>query len=470
MEAQKQQSEVVKQLLRSGELPTIERINNLLNQNLDQNNFTNEFTNKVQVKQIKDEEYPVKILTTNSYSGRKIEPKDFVTYFRNRYAFFKKVVSNRPEFSNLASIAKLQQGEKCSILAMVYDIRKLSTGTLRLTLEDPTGQIAAIVSAKNTELIKKTKALALDDVAMFSGSAGKDTFFVDDISWPDISFKQRNFANEEVYLVCASDLHVGSNMFLPKTFKKFVRWLSGEYGNPKQRELAKKVKYVVFTGDIIDGVGIYPGQEKELTITDAYAQYDFAAKALAQIPSDKNIIIVPGNHDALRICEPQPPLYKDLAAPLYDLPNVAIAPNPSYVKIHKVNGSPGIDLLLYHGYSFDYFVDAVEALREAGGYSAGDKIWEFLLKRRHLAPTYGATLALPLAEDPLLITDIPDIAISGHIHKSKIGMYKGVLTISTSCFQNTTAFQLKMGHSPTPGQLPIVNLQTGRAWTLKFPV
>ncbi|MGB9674979.1 MAG: metallophosphoesterase [Candidatus Nanoarchaeia archaeon] len=457
------QINIIKRLMALGELPTPEKINSFLAQNASQN-----ISQSVPVKQISDEKDFVKILTKEDFTGKKIEPKDFVTYFRNRYSFYKNLVSGRPEFTNLTSISKLQQGERSTILAYVFDMKKLPTGTLKLVLEDLTGQIQAIISTKNPELIKKAKALTLDEVAFFNGSVGRNVFFIDDFSWPDIPFKTRNSTNEEVYLVCASDLHIGSNMFLPKAFKRFVRWLLGKYGNPKQIDLAKKVKYIVVTGDIIDGIGIYPGQEKELTIQDAYAQYDAAAKALAEIPSDKNIIILPGNHDALRICEPQPVLYKDLAAPLYELPNVAIAPNPSYVKLHAVNGSPGIDLLLYHGYSFDYFVDAVEALREAGGYAAGDKIWEFLLKRRHLAPTYGSTLALPLENDPLLITKVPDIAISGHIHKSKIGEYRGVLTISTSCFQNTTAFQQRMGHTPTPGRIPIVNLQTGKAWTLKF--
>jgi DNA polymerase II small subunit len=269
-------------------------------------------------------------------------------------------------------------------------------------------------------------------------------------------------------MACLSDVHVGSKQFLPKNFDKFLKWINGKYGNSRQRALAEKTKYVVVCGDIVDGVGIYPSQEKELQITDIYKQYDVTAKLFSQIPSDKQVIMIPGNHDAMRIEEHQPRLYKDLATPLYDLPNVHIAPNPSNVMIHKQDNFPGVHLLMYHGYSFDWFVENIASLRMAGGYDAADKLWEFLLRRRHLAPTYGATLALPMNEDPLLIREIPDIAISGHIHKSKIGSYKGVTTISCSCFQDTTSFQQKMGHSPTPGKVPIVNLQSGKAWQLRF--
>ncbi|MEM2954419.1 MAG: metallophosphoesterase [Candidatus Nanoarchaeia archaeon] len=450
-------SNIVRALLAAKKLPTIENIND----------FKQKQLVSVNKKAETQKGASVEILTNIPYSGQKIEPSHFVKYFRNRFIFYRNLFLARPELSNICSISKLQSNEKAVIVASIFDMKKLPTGSIKLILEDLTGQVQAIISSKNQDLIALAKSFTLDEILAFKGTFGKGTFFVDEIIWPDIPPKRRATVEEEVYLVCASDLHIGSNKFLQKPYEKFVKWLNGKYGNAKQKELAKKVKYVVFTGDIVDGIGIYPGQEKELTITDIYKQYDSAAKFLSQISSEINIIIQPGNHDAIRLCEPQPIYWKDLAAPLYDLPNVFLAPNPSYVRIHAIDG-PGVELLLYHGYSFDYFVDAIEALREAGGYSAADKLWEFLLKRRHLAPTYGSTLALPLETDPLVINKVPDIAISGHIHKSKIGQYRGVLTISSSCFQDTTTFQLRMGHTPTPGKIPIVNLKTGAAKTLLF--
>jgi len=458
------ESEIIQRLIESGELPTPDKIKAIL-----QAQQQDAVSIPIKKTKVVDKDSSVEIMTKDTYVGKKYGVKDFVDYFRNRYTFYKNLISNRPEFSTATSIGRLQQGDKATIIAAVFDIKKLPTGTIKLVLEDLTGQITAIISSKkDQEVLDKVKQLVPDEVMAFKGAVGKGVFFVDDLFWPDIPVKQRNLTKDEVYVAFSGDIHVGSKSFLPKDLNKFVSWLQGKRGNPRQRRIAAKTKYVAILGDVVDGVGIFPSQEKELDINDIYKQYDVAAKYLAEIPSDKHILVIPGNHDALRICEPQPALYKDLAAPLYDLPNVIMLPNPSTVKLHKQDDFPGVDILMYHGYSFDSFVDSVEALRLAGGYDAADKLWEFLLKRRHLAPTYGATLALPIEQDPLLITNVPDIAASGHIHKSKIGMYRGVRTISGSCWQDKTTFQLRMGHNPTPGLVPIVNLKTGHAWQLKF--
>jgi len=454
------QSSIIEELIKKGQLPTAERIRDMLRQEMV----------PVTIKKpvIVEKDSSVQILTNETFQPKKIEVPDFVNYFRGRYNYFKNLMINRPELSNATSISRLTPGAKTSIIACILDIKRLPTGTAKLLLEDLSGQVTAIISAKSPEAFAKIDSLCQDEVLAFKGSASKSVFFVDDVVWPDIMQKPKNTTPDEVYLATLSDIHIGSKKFLPKNFNKFIKWINGKYGSEKQRELAKKTKYVAVVGDIVDGVGIYPTQEKELQITDIYKQYDVTAKFFSHIPDDKQIIMIPGNHDAMRIEEHQPKLYKDLATPLYDLPNIHHAPNPANVIIHKQDDFPGVHLLMYHGYSFDYFVENIASLRTAGGYDAADKLWEFLLKRRHLAPTYGATLSLPMSEDPLLIKQVPDIAISGHIHKAKIGNYKGVLCISCSCFQDTTSFQQKMGHTPTPGFVPITNLQTGKAWTLRF--
>jgi DNA polymerase II small subunit len=339
---------------------------------------------------------------------------------------------------------------------------------MKLTLEDLSGSITAFMSAKNPELVQTMQHLTFDEVLAFKGSSGKNVFFVDDVIWPDIPQKTMPTCSDDVYVAFTGDIHSGSNMFMPAEFGKFVSWLRGEYGSPAQREVAQKTKYVFFLGDTVDGVGIYPEQQKELQISDIYKQYELVAKYLEQIPSDKHLILIPGNHDAMRLCEPQPVLYRDYAEPIYKLPNVTCVSNPAVVKVHARDDFPGINILLYHGYSFDYFVDSVEALRLAGGYDVPDKIWEFLLKRRHLAPTYGSTLALPLADDPLLIRQVPDVVASGHIHKAKIGAYKGVTSISGSCWQSKTVFQERVGHHPDPAFVPLLSLKTGKTNMLQF--
>ena len=461
--------EAIQRLIESGVMPTPEAINSILEGESAQavEYASQAITPVSELKAETKDLSSVEITQMPDFQPKKYAVKDFVAYFRVRYEFFKNLLVNRPELTNATSIARLQQGEKTTIIAYIHSMKKLPTGTLKLTLEDLTGKISAIISIKNIQTLKATH-LAHDEVLGFKGSVGKDIFFIDEIIWPDIQHKQMTKTPDEVYVACAPDLHVGSKMFLEKDFCKFVKWLRGEYGNLKQREVGKKTKYIIICGDIVDGVGVYPNQDREQNIKDIYQQYETAAKLLSQIPLDRKIIISPGNHDAIRICEPQPLLYKDFAEALYKLPNVIMLPNPSYIRLHKSEKCKGVEILVYHGYSFDYFIDSIESLRLAGGYDAADKVWEFLLKRRHLAPTYGATLALPTEQDYLLIKQVPDIVMSGHIHKAKIGKYKGVLIVSGGCWQATTTFQQRMGHNPDPKVVPLINLKTGKAKMFRF--
>ena len=168
----------------------------------------------------------------------------------------------------------------------------MPTGTLKLEVEDLTGRITAIVSIKKPDLAKEIPYLVPDEVLAFKGSFAKDVFFVDEVVWPDIPHKQRTYSPDEAYAVFTGDIHSGSNMFLPKEFDKFVQWLKGNYGDNDMKDLAKKTRYIFLLGDLIDGVGIYPEQEKELHVKDAAKQYDMLAKYLAEIPPDKKIIII----------------------------------------------------------------------------------------------------------------------------------------------------------------------------------
>jgi DNA polymerase II small subunit len=171
----------------------------------------------------------------------------------------------------------------------------------------------------------------------------------------------------------------------------------------------------------------------------------------------------------MRIAEPQPPLYKDFAKPLWALPNVIMVSNPAIVNIGKSKNFTGFNVLMYHGYSFDYFVANVDYLRMNGGYDRPELIMKFLLQKRHLAPTHTSTLYLPdINYDPLVIDLVPDFFVTGHIHKSSVINYKGITLICGSCWQAKTSFQEKVGHHPEPSRVPLVNLQTREIKILKF--
>ncbi len=449
-------SNKVKELIKKGILPTTETLNKEVivvkpkNQDLKSN---------------------LKVVKEFDYKPKKVEPKDFTEHYRERYKFMRNVLFSRPEASNSVSIERIKAGysqEEQSIIAMVSDVVRLSTGTLKLTVEDLTGHIDLIISAKNEELIEKAQFLTLDETLIFKGRPSKDVMFVSEIIWPDIPASPAAYSPEEVYAVFSGDIHVGSNNFLPKQFKTFVDWFNGKVGNERQKEIANKTKYFFIPGDLVDGVGIYPSQEKELNIKDLREQYNELAKYIQQIPDDKEIIICPGNHDTcVRLEEPQPKMY-EYAEALTELPNVTMVTNPSYTNIHSQDNYRGQDVLMYHGYSFDQLIDQVEGLRVAGGYEKAEEIHKFLLKRRHLSPTHNLNLTLPMKKDPHVIEKIPDVMVSGHIHKARIGNYKNTISISGSCWQSTTAFQEKVGHKPDPGMIPILNLKTRKANMLSF--
>ena len=65
----------------------------------------------------------------------------------------------------------------------------------------------------------------------------------------------------------ASDIHMGSTKFLEKDWDRMMEWMNSEHN------VAKNIKYLVLSGDCVDGVGIYPGQDNELAIKDLYGQY-----------------------------------------------------------------------------------------------------------------------------------------------------------------------------------------------------
>ena len=252
-------------------------------------------------------------------------------------------------------------------------------------------------------------------------------------------------------------------------FNKFLSWINGEFGNDQQKEIAKKVKYLFIAGDLVDGIGIYPSQEEELEIKDIHQQYQEFVRLIKKIPNSISIIICPGNHDMVHLAEPQPVFYQKFAPGLFDLSNVQLVTNPAVVNIAKTNSFAGLNVLLYHGFSFDYYVANVESIRSGGGYHRSDLIMKFLLKRRHLAPSFKSTPYFPShEEDPLLIRTIPDILITGHIHYCNVANYKGVTMISGSCWQAKTSFQEKLGHEPEPARVPVVNLKTREIKILRF--
>ncbi len=413
--------------------------------------------------------YPLKVVTSYGDESKLREVKDFVNHYKSRYEFLRKIVASRQEMQNVISINRTsskERNEKVALIGLVYDKRITKKGNTMITLEDTTGTIRVVFDPNKARGIEY---LCLDELIGVVGTVNENFMYATDIIFPDIPEKTnvKKF-NEEVCAAFISDVHVGSTWFIEDRFLELIDWLNGNHKDPHMVELSKKIKFLFITGDMVDGVGIYPNQDKELTIKSIRGQYDRCAELIKMIRGDIQIVLCPGNHDARRIAEPQPPL-DVYAESLKKIKNLTLVSNPSMINVLGKDDFEGFDILLYHGYSYDYYAANITPIMEGGGYDRGDLIMKFLLQKRHLSPVHTSTLFVPNGkEDYLLINRVPDIFVSGHIHKSSVSKYKGVTNIMGSCWQYKTDFQEKVGHHPEYCKVPIFNFGTGDTTILDF--
>ena len=420
------------------------------------------------------ENEPVKIVFNYTTEPKSRSVHDFVSLFNNRFSMIERILGNRQELKGLTSIGRISakgEREKVSIVGMVYDKQETKNENLILVLEDQTGTIKVIVSKAKQQLYEIARDAVLDQVIGITGTTANGVIFANSIVLPEIPMQNElKRSSEPAAVVLLSDIEVGNKKFMAQEFDKFLQWLNGEVGNEEHKQLAKKVKYIIVAGDVVAGVGVYPGQEEDLAISDIKEQYRECARLLAKVPERIKIIIAPGNHDAVRISEPQPILNNSWAKPLTELKNAILVSNPAIVNIHSSAEFPGFNVLIYHGYGFDDYGENVYSIKNHGRQLSdrADLIMKFMLQARHLAPTYGSTLYIPEAKDNLVIDLVPDIFVSGHIHKAAVASYRGVLMVCGSCWQPKTDFQEKLGHDPDPCIVPIIDLETRKITMLNF--
>ncbi|MCL2318089.1 MAG: metallophosphoesterase, partial [Methanomassiliicoccaceae archaeon] len=249
-----------------------------------------------------------------------------------------------------------------------------------------------------------------------------------------------------------SDIHVGSSTFLDREWKKMIAWM-------KANALESEINYLILPGDVVDGIGIFPGQEEELTIANIYKQYETLGEYIKEIPDHIQIVLQPGNHDAVRLAEPQPAL-SNIFTKGFDS-NVMLTGNPVSLQIEDRV------LLSYHGKSIDDWVSSVQRL----SYEDPVTVMREMLTRRHLAPMYGGKTALaPERKDYLVIERVPDIFVSGHVHGAGRVDHRGVKAINASAWQDQTSYQKAHNFNPNPAIMPIVHLGTGAVKMMNFTI
>lgn len=378
---------------------------------------------------------------------------DFVTYFRNRYerlASLLRTFSGKYPEADLAGISKLA-GQKVRVVVMVSEIRDTKKGNLLLQVEDLTGQFKVVVSQRDEQVFEKAKKLVNDDVILIHGKVAQAFIIAEELEWPDLPVsREKKVPERDLAGVYLSDLHFGSKQFLGSYFNRFVDWINGRGANP---ELAGKVKYIFVAGDIVDGIGIYPNQENDLDVVDIFKQYELFADFVQELPDYLEVVVCPGNHDAVRRAEPMPALSKEILG--CDVLSVG---SPSSLLVE------GQEHLIYHGTSADSWIATLPHL----SYDRPEEVMVECLRRRHLSPIFGGNAIVPEKLDYLVIEKEPDIVHFGHVHKNGYKSYRDSLIINSGTFQDTTDFQQKQGHIPTPAKVPIYEFKHNRLRTLDF--
>ena len=386
-------------------------------------------------------------------------------YFRDRYTRVSSIMKQRSDTRNTITVEdalKATLRTKNKIICMLTD-RRETKKALFLTVEDTTSKATVLVSnSRDPTLPEKARSLFLDQVfCMEISRIQNDLLVANEIINPDIPDIPPRLSDEEVYAAFISDIHVGSNSFLSLPFQQFLKWVKGETDQPVLRRAANRLKYVVIAGDLVDGIGVYPGQEKELSIKDIHQQYVEAAKLLSQIPEHIQIIMIPGNHDATLEALPQPPIPDEYAKPLFSRGNITNLGDPATVKLH------GVEILIYHGQSLNDTIGTIPGVTYQNLEENIGLTMRALLKARHLAPIYGGrTPIIPQATDHLIIQRPPAILHCGHVHITGYEKYRGSLLLNSGAWQKQTEYQERMGIVPNPGAALVVNLSNLSVQTL----
>ncbi|OGJ12781.1 hypothetical protein A3K82_02470 [Candidatus Pacearchaeota archaeon RBG_19FT_COMBO_34_9] len=408
----------------------------------------------------------VKILSSVLSNTKKLEVDDFTKHFRNRLLEIKKILQGNSSLKNLVSINKLSESRQgISIIGIISDKSVTKNKNMLLEVEDLTGKIRVLINQNNPELYEKAEEISLDSVLGFSGFGNREILFASDIIFPDSILHERKKSPIEEYALFLGDLHFGSKLFLKNNFLKFIDYINGKVPNTPE---VKKIKYLFFVGDIITGVGNYPSQERDLEIKDIEEQFIGVSELLEKIRKDIKMIISPGNHDGVRLMEPQPFLKEKYAWSIYNLKNAVLTGNPARVNIGSTDNFSGFDVLTYHGFSFPYYANTVPRLMKEKALNCPDKIMSYLLRNRHLAAAHSSVQHYPSEDDEMIIKTVPDIFVSAHTHASAVSYYNNILTVSVSSWESKTSRQEKMGNEPDFCKIPMFNLKTRTIKILDF--
>ncbi len=391
-------------------------------------------------------------VTGQSNSEGKVE--DFLRLFRSKFKIISGMLKERHNLSpiEIKMLKTIPKNQNVDIIGMVNKKWKTKNNHLAFEIEDLESKCVVLIMEKEKELSLKGERILEDNVVGVKGvKIGDDFIIIKEIYWPDVPITKPILLNEEVYSGGTSDFHIGSKLFQDKAVEKWLKFLNGQNLTKKQLDKVSKLQYLFVVGDNVAGVGVYPGQYDDLVIKDLYGQYEAFEDIMLQIPEYIQVFICPGQHDAVRRAEPQPAISKEFCPRLHALRNFHFISSPSWVE------TEGLKNLIYHGASIHDLISSVSFLDM-------DKPQEGmaeLLRKRDLMPMYGGRNPyVPEKKDYMVIKEVPDLIWIGDMHHNGYHTYRSTTIINGGCWEGQTDFQKKIGHHPTPGIFPMINLKT----------
>ena len=379
--------------------------------------------------------------------------------FKDRFETVAELLAMQAGFKPTGKIRELTDERKRSgfknktykAVGIVESARRTKSGGKMVTLEDNTGVMDVFIRKEDPAV----DSLMNDDVIGVTGRFDKknpNMFWVDEVQYVDVLLKHQNKGGKDfdpISIAFISDVHMGSKYFLEETWDKMMKWLN-------THPLAKNIKYLVLSGDTVDGAGVYPDQNKNLCIQNVYEQYQYCANKLDELPDHITPIILPGNHDAVRPAEPQPVLEHSIQQKFNSAIHVG---NPCRINLN------GIEVLSYHGKGMDDIIPRIEEVT----YEDSVVGMKHMLKKRHLAPIWGERNALsPEEHDQMVIRTPPDIFVTGHTHSHATDWYNGVPLVVSSTMQGQTDFMQMLGYSSMKGFLTLYNIQNREFKIISF--
>lgn len=398
-------------------------------------------------------------------SSDKPNVETFRQLFLNRYEQLSSILKNNikettPLLKQNLTKEQIPKDINGILIGMVQDTRVLTTNKFVIHLENPKSEILTrCVMVQDSESFPGYRDILRDSVVGIKGVLPKKfqggyitAFWGKDIIRPSFQPKEFRATTDSHKILFVSDIHFGSQNFVRSVFAKLIKFLTLNDLDSEFQKLASEISTLMIVGDLVEGVGLFPDQKSDILYHSLQTQYDGLSVLLRDIPEDIKIIVIPGEHDATQIPNPQPAIDKKFAKALLNLPNLRSFGNPIRLSIENMS------ILAFHGQKNEVLFEKhihLDPLNPIIGI-------QHLLEYRHLYPEYGSFNPIaPFKHDYLVIDEVPDIVVSGHFHQAHFKEYRGVKILTCGSFQKEEHKQSKNTINTYLGVFPILDTHTG---------